>query len=114
MSFHEDKGESEETEVDENSRPSFFDITKDANALDKDLEASGFTRKEQTDLDKVCEPMTLVITLLINLQSTVSWSCVYILNLRQTNLQHWSLCGFVSSFSLVYRMNIWFLSFIVY
>jgi hypothetical protein len=114
MSFHEDKGESEETEVDENSRPSFFDITKDANALDKDLEASGFTRKEQTDLDKVCEPMTLVITLLINLQSTVSWYCVYILNLRQTNLQHWSLCGFVSSFSLVHRMNIWFLSFIVY
>ncbi|AEE78772.1 protein serine/threonine kinase [Arabidopsis thaliana] len=55
MSFHEDKGESEETEVDENSRPSFFDITKDANALDKDLEASGFTRKEQTDLDKFIE-----------------------------------------------------------
>lgn len=67
MTFHEDKGESDETEVDENSRPSFYDITKDANALDRDLEASGFTRKEQNDLDKVCEPMTLFITQLIRL-----------------------------------------------
>ncbi|XP_010426678.1 PREDICTED: serine/threonine-protein kinase rio2 isoform X2 [Camelina sativa] len=55
MIFHEDKGESDETEVDENSRPSFYDITKDANALDRDLEASGFTRKEQNDLDKFIE-----------------------------------------------------------
>ncbi|XP_010503817.1 PREDICTED: serine/threonine-protein kinase rio2-like isoform X2 [Camelina sativa] len=55
MTFHEDKGESDETEVDENSRPSFYDITKDANALDRDLEASGFTRKEQNDLDKFIE-----------------------------------------------------------
>lgn len=65
--FQEDRGESDETEVDENNRPSFYDITKDANALDRDLEASGFTRKEQNDLDKVREPMTSVITLLIYL-----------------------------------------------
>lgn len=66
MSFQEDRDESDETEVevDENSRPSFYDITKDANALDRELEASGFTKKEQNDLNKVCEPMTSVITLL--------------------------------------------------
>ncbi|CAN8278727.1 unnamed protein product [Cochlearia groenlandica] len=57
MSFQEERDESDETEleVDENSRPSFFDITKDANALDRDLEASGFTKKEQNDLDKFIE-----------------------------------------------------------
>lgn len=66
MTFQEDKDESDEkeVEVDENSRPSFYDITKDANALDRDLEASGFTKKEQNDLDRVCDPMTLAITLL--------------------------------------------------
>ncbi|KAL1199740.1 hypothetical protein V5N11_013008 [Cardamine amara subsp. amara] len=53
--FQEDRGESDETEVDETNRPSFYDITKDANALDRDLEASGFTRKEQNDLDKFIE-----------------------------------------------------------
>ena len=61
MSFQEDRDESDETEVevDENSRPSFYDITKDANALDRELEASGFTKKEQNDLDKVCPPYDL-------------------------------------------------------
>uniref|UniRef100_A0A1J3JAW7 Serine/threonine-protein kinase RIO2 n=1 Tax=Noccaea caerulescens TaxID=107243 RepID=A0A1J3JAW7_NOCCA len=57
MTFQEDKDESDETEVevDENSRPSFYDITKDANALDRDLEASGFTKKVQNDLDRFIE-----------------------------------------------------------
>ncbi|XP_048622902.1 serine/threonine-protein kinase rio2-like [Brassica napus] len=56
MSFQEDRDdETTEVEVDENSRPSFFDITKDANALDRELEASGFTKKEQNDLDKFIE-----------------------------------------------------------
>lgn len=60
MTFQEDKDEPDETEVevDENSRPSFYDITKDTNALDRDLEASGFTKKVQNDLDRVCDPMT--------------------------------------------------------
>ena len=64
MTFQEDRDEADETEVevDENSRPSFYDITKDENALDRELEASGFTKKEQNDLDKVCEPITSVIT----------------------------------------------------
>ncbi|KAH0902910.1 hypothetical protein HID58_042413 [Brassica napus] len=57
MTFQEDRDEADETEVevDENSRPSFYDITKDANALDRELEASGFTKKEQNDLDKFIE-----------------------------------------------------------
>ncbi|KAF2590479.1 hypothetical protein F2Q70_00040764 [Brassica cretica] len=56
MSFQEDRDdETTEVEVDENSRPSFYDITKDANALDRELEASGFTKKEQNDLDKFIE-----------------------------------------------------------
>uniref|UniRef100_A0A0D3DSG5 non-specific serine/threonine protein kinase n=2 Tax=Brassica oleracea var. oleracea TaxID=109376 RepID=A0A0D3DSG5_BRAOL len=56
MSFQEDRDdETTEVEVDENSRPSFFDITKDANALDRELEASGFTKKEQNDLDNFIE-----------------------------------------------------------
>ena len=60
MSFQEDRDdETTEVEVDENSRPSFFDITKDANALDRELEASGFTKKEQNDLDNVCDPFCL-------------------------------------------------------
>lgn len=42
MSFQEDRDVSD-VEVDENSRPFFYDITtKDANALDTELEASGF------------------------------------------------------------------------
>ena len=59
MSFQEERDDETEVEVDENSRPSFFDITKDANALDRELEASGFTKKEQNDLDKVCDPFYL-------------------------------------------------------
>ncbi|CAN7094650.1 unnamed protein product [Brassica rapa subsp. narinosa] len=55
MSFQEERDDETEVEVDENSRPSFFDITKDANALDRELEASGFTKKEQNDLDKFIE-----------------------------------------------------------
>ncbi|KAF3598115.1 hypothetical protein DY000_02026475 [Brassica cretica] len=59
ISFQEDRDDETEVEVDENSRPSFYDITKDANALDRELEASGFTKKEQNDLDKVCPPYDL-------------------------------------------------------
>ncbi|KAH0942455.1 hypothetical protein HID58_002092, partial [Brassica napus] len=57
MTFQEERDEADETEVevDENSRPSFYDITKDENALDRELEASGFTKKEQNDLDKFIE-----------------------------------------------------------
>ncbi|CAA7019339.1 unnamed protein product [Microthlaspi erraticum] len=54
MTFREDRDETE-VEVDENSRPSFYDISKDANALDRDLEASGFTKKEQNHLDRFIE-----------------------------------------------------------
>lgn len=37
---------------DENSRPSFLSIQKAAGSLDKELAASGFTRKEQVEMDK--------------------------------------------------------------
>ncbi|XP_010559046.1 PREDICTED: serine/threonine-protein kinase rio2-like [Tarenaya hassleriana] len=57
MSFQEDRGGSDDTEVDvdESARPLFSEIAKAAGALDKELEASGFTRKEQNDLDKFIE-----------------------------------------------------------
>ncbi|XP_052160389.1 uncharacterized protein LOC127777805 [Oryza glaberrima] len=37
---------------DENSRPSFLSVQKAAGSLDKELAASGFTRKEQVEMDK--------------------------------------------------------------
>ncbi|XP_010524214.1 PREDICTED: serine/threonine-protein kinase rio2-like isoform X1 [Tarenaya hassleriana] len=59
MTFQEDKGDSDETEevdaADDSGRLSFSEIAKSAGALDKELEASGFTRKEQNDLDKFIE-----------------------------------------------------------
>ncbi|KAL6614403.1 hypothetical protein ACP70R_036673 [Stipagrostis hirtigluma subsp. patula] len=41
-----------ETEGEENGRPSFFSIQKAAGSLDKELAASGFTRKEQVEMEK--------------------------------------------------------------
>lgn len=38
---------------DEACRPEFSDIEKVSGFLDKELEASGFTRKEQVDIEKV-------------------------------------------------------------
>ncbi|KAF0917726.1 hypothetical protein E2562_021224 [Oryza meyeriana var. granulata] len=37
---------------DENGRPSFLSVQKAAGSLDKELAASGFTRKEQVEMDK--------------------------------------------------------------
>ena len=36
-----------------NSRPSFLSVKKAAGSLDKELAASGFTRKEQVEMEKV-------------------------------------------------------------
>lgn len=36
-----------------NSIPSFLSVEKGAGSLDKELAASGFTRKEQVDMEKV-------------------------------------------------------------
>ncbi|XP_062228008.1 uncharacterized protein LOC133926219 [Phragmites australis] len=44
-----------ETDGEDNGRPSFLSIQKAAGSLDKELAASGFTRKEQVDMEKFIE-----------------------------------------------------------
>ncbi|MBA0795246.1 hypothetical protein Gohar_006137, partial [Gossypium harknessii] len=46
---------SDDIEDDESSRPSFSSITKTAGFLDKELAASGFTRKDEDDIQKFIE-----------------------------------------------------------
>lgn len=55
MSFEEQSDDIDGSEVDEDEsgRPSFSSITKTAGFLDKELAASGFTRKDQDDIEKV-------------------------------------------------------------
>ncbi|XP_059646999.1 serine/threonine-protein kinase rio2 [Cornus florida] len=52
LSFEEDDSE---VDSDENSRPQFSSITKVDGVLDKELAASGFTRKDQVDIEKFTE-----------------------------------------------------------
>lgn len=47
------EGDNSDVELDESCRPQFSDIKKVSGVLDKELEASGFTRKEQDDMEKV-------------------------------------------------------------
>jgi RIO kinase 2 len=42
-----------ETDDDDSGRPSFLSIQKTSGALDKELAASGFTKKEQVEIEKV-------------------------------------------------------------
>jgi RIO kinase 2 len=42
-----------ESDDEGNSRPSFLSVKKTAGSLDKELAASGYTRKEQVEMDKV-------------------------------------------------------------
>ena len=42
-----------ESDDEGNSRPSFLSVKKAAGSLDKELAASGFTRKEQVEMEKV-------------------------------------------------------------
>lgn len=55
LSFDEKEVEDDDSEVDsdEGCRPQFSDIKKVSGFLDKELEASGFTRKDQDDMEKV-------------------------------------------------------------
>ena len=55
LSFEECSDDIDDSEVDtdESGRPSFSSITKTAGFLDKELAASGFTRKDQDDIQKV-------------------------------------------------------------
>ncbi|KAG8371540.1 hypothetical protein BUALT_Bualt13G0098500 [Buddleja alternifolia] len=54
LSFQENEVEYDDSDVDsdEGCRPQFSDIKKVSGFLDKDLEASGFTRKDQNDMEK--------------------------------------------------------------
>ncbi|XVE90397.1 hypothetical protein DITRI_Ditri20bG0074400 [Diplodiscus trichospermus] len=57
LSFEERSDDIDDSEVDtdESSRPSFSSITRTAGFLDKELAASGFTRKDQDDIQKFIE-----------------------------------------------------------
>ncbi|CAK9137651.1 unnamed protein product, partial [Ilex paraguariensis] len=50
---HEDESNGSEVDLDEIGKPRFSCITKVVGFLDKELAASGFTRKDQDDIDKV-------------------------------------------------------------
>ncbi|GFP87163.1 serine/threonine-protein kinase rio2 [Phtheirospermum japonicum] len=55
LNFDDNEVELDDSEVDseESSRPQFSDIKKVTGVLDKELEASGFTRKDQDDIEKL-------------------------------------------------------------
>lgn len=57
MSFQENADESEDPEgdTDETARPRFSSITKVSGFLDKELAASGFTKKDQDEIEKLNE-----------------------------------------------------------
>ncbi|KAK4784960.1 hypothetical protein SAY86_001649 [Trapa natans] len=55
LSFEEDADNSDSGDVEDGSRPSFSSINKADGFLDKELAASGFTRKDQADMDKFIE-----------------------------------------------------------
>ncbi|GER34203.1 serine/threonine-protein kinase rio2 [Striga asiatica] len=54
LSFDENEAESDDSDVDseESCRPQFSEIKKITGCLDKELEASGFTRKDQDDIEQ--------------------------------------------------------------
>lgn len=56
ISYQEDRDEEDGVEYDseENGRPSFLSIEKSAGFLDKELAASGFTKRDQDEIEKVC------------------------------------------------------------
>lgn len=53
-----EEGDSSESDTEENGRPSFSSIAKSAGFLDKELAASGFTRKDQDEIEKFTEEGT--------------------------------------------------------
>uniref|UniRef100_A0A2P2LQY5 non-specific serine/threonine protein kinase n=1 Tax=Rhizophora mucronata TaxID=61149 RepID=A0A2P2LQY5_RHIMU len=56
LSFQEHiNDDGSEADTDENGRPAFSSISKSAGFLDKELTASGFTRKDQDDIEKFIE-----------------------------------------------------------
>nr|CAD1834484.1 unnamed protein product [Ananas comosus var. bracteatus] len=57
ISYQEDRDEEDGVEYDseENGRPSFLSIEKSAGFLDKELAASGFTKRDQDEIEKFIE-----------------------------------------------------------
>ncbi|XP_072965842.1 serine/threonine-protein kinase rio2 [Typha angustifolia] len=57
LSYEEDNDacDGSESETEENGRPSFSSIQKTSGFLDKELAASGFTRKDQDEIEKLIE-----------------------------------------------------------
>lgn len=60
MSFQEntDDADGSDIEADESNRPTFSSISKASGFLDKELAASGFTRKDQDDIEKFIGDVT--------------------------------------------------------
>ncbi|CAL4960074.1 unnamed protein product [Urochloa decumbens] len=54
-SENNEEQEGSDSDDEGNSRPSFLSVKKAAGSLDKELAASGFTRKEQVDMEKYIE-----------------------------------------------------------
>ena len=63
----EEEQDGSESDVEGNSRPSFLSVKKAAGSLDKELAASGFTRKEQVEMDKVGQMFR-----------QICYSCIYL------------------------------------
>ncbi|OEL36700.1 Serine/threonine-protein kinase rio2 [Dichanthelium oligosanthes] len=55
MSEKNEEQDGSESDGEGNSRPSFMSVKKAAGSLDKDLAASGYTRKEQVEMEKYIE-----------------------------------------------------------
>lgn len=58
ISFQEPRENDSDSDSEENGKPSFSSISKSAGCLDKELAASGFTRKDQDEIDKFIEGET--------------------------------------------------------
>ena len=63
----EEEQDGSESDVEGNSRPSFLSVKKAAGSLDKELAASGFTRKEQVEMEKVGQMFR-----------QICYSCIYL------------------------------------
>jgi hypothetical protein len=61
-------------DTDDSGRPSFTSIAKDTGFLDKELAASGFTRKDQEEIAKVLYWLIQLTHLHVYF-----WSCIHIL-----------------------------------
>ncbi|KAG6596829.1 Serine/threonine-protein kinase rio2, partial [Cucurbita argyrosperma subsp. sororia] len=77
MSFHETVDDENDVEIDndEGARPCFSSISKGAGSLDKELAASGFTRKDQEDIEKLDEMDTNVVEQHLHVSDEETFNC---------------------------------------